>query len=177
MTQPLGIVMNGVTGRMGYHQHLVRSLLAIRHQGGVELSDGTRVVPEVMLVGRSEDKLREIAERHDLPAWTVDLDAALGDDDYTVYFDAQLTSAREGALLRAIDAGRHVYVEKPIATDLDTAVALAGAARDAGVKNGVVHDKLFLPGLIKLKRLVDGGFFGRVLSLRGEFGYWVFEGD
>jgi predicted dehydrogenase len=176
-TQRLGIVMNGVTGRMGYHQHLVRSILAIRHQGGVELADGTRVMPEVMLVGRNADKLRELSERHELPVWTTDLDAALADDDYSVYFDAQLTSARESALMRAIDAERHVYVEKPIATDLAGAVALARAAGAAGVKHGVVHDKLFLPGLIKLKRMVDSGFFGRVLSLRGEFGYWVFEGD
>jgi predicted dehydrogenase len=177
MTQRLGIVMNGVTGRMGYRQHLVRSILAIRHQGGVELSDGSRVIPEVLLVGRNEHKLREIAERHELPAWTTDLDAALADDDYSVYFDAQLTSARESALMRAIDAGKHAYVEKPIATDLEAAVALAEAASAAGIKNGVVHDKLFLPGLIKLKRLVESDFFGRILSLRGEFGYWVFEGD
>jgi predicted dehydrogenase len=177
MTQRLGIVMNGVTGRMGYRQHLVRSLLAIRHQGGVELSDGSRVMPEVMLVGRNEHKLREIAERHELPRWTTDLDAALADDDYSVYFDAQLTSARESALMRAIDAGKHAYVEKPIATDVEAAVALAEAAGAAGIKNGVVHDKLYLPGLIKLKRLVDSDFFGRILSLRGEFGYWVFEGN
>jgi predicted dehydrogenase len=177
MTQRLGIIMNGVTGRMGYRQHLVRSILAIRHEGGVELSDGTRVLPEVVLVGRNADKLRDIAGRHDLTTWTTDLASALADEDYPVYFDAQLTSAREGALMQAIEAGKHAYVEKPIATSLDGAVALARAAQAAGVKNGVVHDKLFLPGLLKLKRLVDSGFFGRVLSLRGEFGYWVFEGD
>ncbi|MFI7606561.1 Gfo/Idh/MocA family protein [Micromonospora sp. NPDC049366] len=173
----LGVVMNGVTGRMGYRQHLVRSVLAIREQGGVALSDGTRVQLEPLLVGRNETKLREIAERHDLPRWTTDLDAALADADFPVYFDAQLTQVREKSLIKAMDAGRHVYTEKPTAESLTGALDLARHARRAGVKNGVVHDKLYLPGLLKLKRLVDGGFFGRILSVRGEFGYWVFEGD
>jgi predicted dehydrogenase len=175
--QVLGIVMNGVTGRMGYRQHLVRSILAIRERGGVELADGSRVQVEPLLVGRNETKLREIAERHDLTRWTTDLDAALSDDAYQIYFDAQLTQLREKALIRAMDAGRHVYTEKPTAETLDAALGLARHAERTGVKNGVVHDKIFLPGLLKLKRLVDGGFFGRVLSVRGEFGYWVFEGD
>ncbi|MEV4811746.1 Gfo/Idh/MocA family protein [Micromonospora avicenniae] len=173
----LGVVMNGVTGRMGYRQHLVRSVLAIREQGGVALSDGTRVQLDPLLVGRNATKLREIAERHDLPRWTTDLDAALADADYPVYFDAQLTQVREKSLIKAMDAGRHVYAEKPSAESLTAALELARHARWAGVKNGVVHDKLYLPGLVKLKRLVDSGFFGRVLSVRGEFGYWVFEGD
>jgi predicted dehydrogenase len=175
--QVLGVVLNGVTGRMGYRQHLVRSILAIRERGGVQLADGSRVQLEPLLVGRNEAKLREIAERHDLTRWTTDLDAALGDDAYQIYFDAQLTQLREKALTRAMDAGRHVYTEKPTAETLDGALGLARHAERTGVKNGVVHDKIFLPGLLKLKRLVDGGFFGRVLSVRGEFGYWVFEGD
>ncbi|MEU8299953.1 Gfo/Idh/MocA family oxidoreductase [Micromonospora sp. NPDC048909] len=173
----LGVVMNGVTGRMGYRQHLLRSVLAIREQGGVLLSDGTRVQLEPLLVGRNETKLREIAERHALPRWTTDLDSALADADYPVYFDSQLTQVREKSLIKAMDAGRHIYTEKPIAESLTGALELARHARRAGVKNGVVHDKLYLPGLMKLKRLVDGGFFGRILSVRGEFGYWVFEGD
>ncbi|MEV4198440.1 Gfo/Idh/MocA family protein [Micromonospora globbae] len=173
----LGVVMNGVTGRMGYRQHLVRSVLAIREQGGVTLADGTRVQLEPLLVGRNATKLREIARRHDLPRWTTDLDAALADADYPVYFDSQVTQVREKSLIRAMDAGRHVYTEKPTAESLTGALDLARHARRAGVKNGVVHDKLYLPGLVKLKRLVDGGFFGRILSVRGEFGYWVFEGD
>jgi predicted dehydrogenase len=176
-TQVLGVVMNGVTGRMGYRQHLVRSILAIRERGGVELADGSRVQLEPLLVGRNEAKLREIADRHGLTRWTTDLDAALSDDAYQIYFDAQLTQLREKALIRAMDAGRHVYTEKPTAETLDGALGLARHAQRTGVKNGVVHDKIFLPGLLKLKRLVDGGFFGRVLSIRGEFGYWVFEGD
>ena len=177
MTESLGVVMNGVTGRMGYRQHLVRSILAIREQGGVELPGGTRVQLEPVLVGRDGEKLAEIARRHGLSRWTTDLDAALGDESCPVYFDAQLTSVREKSIARAIDAGKHIYTEKPLAESVDGALALARRAAAAGVKNGVVHDTLYLPGLRKLKRLVDSGFFGRILSVRGEFGYWVFEGD
>lgn len=173
----LGVVMNGVTGRMGYRQHLVRSVLAIREQGGVELADGSRIQLEPVLVGRNADKLREIARRHGLERWTTDLDAALSDDGCPLYFDAQLTQAREKSLITAMDAGKHVYTEKPTAETLDGALDLARRAKAAGVKNGVVHDKLYLPGLLKLKRLIDSGYFGRILSVRGEFGYWVFEGD
>jgi predicted dehydrogenase len=173
----LGVVMNGVTGRMGYRQHLVRSVLAIREQGGVELSDGSRVQLEPLLVGRNADKLAEIADRHGLSRWTTDLDVALGDDSCPLYFDAQLTSVREKSILQAIDAGKHIYTEKPVAESVEGALTMARRAAEAGVKNGVVHDKLYLPGLLKLKRLVDSGFFGRILSVRGEFGYWVFEGD
>ncbi|ASO21958.1 putative dehydrogenase [Actinoalloteichus hoggarensis] len=176
-SQVLGIAMNGITGRMGYRQHLLRSILAIREAGGVTLSDGTRVMPEPILVGRSEQKLRELARRHKLDRWTTDLGEALAADDVSIYFDAQVTSAREEAVRRAVEAGKHVYTEKPTATSLAGAVELARVAAEAGVKTGVVQDKLFLPGLMKLKRLVEGGFFGRILSVRGEFGYWVFEGD
>jgi predicted dehydrogenase len=171
------IVVNGVTGRMGYRQHLLRSLLAIRADGGIALPDGTSIWPELVLVGRNPAKLAELAERHDLPDWTTDLDAALARDDVQVYFDAQLTQAREKAVRAAIAAGKHVYTEKPLADTAATALELAQAAREAGICHGVVQDKLFLPGLRKLKRLIDGGFFGRILSVRGEFGYWVFEGD
>jgi len=171
------VAVNGVTGRMGYRQHLVRSLLSIREQGGVRLSDGTLVCPEPVLVGRSEERLREIASRHGLDRWTTRLDEVLSDPSVEVYFDSQVTSAREESLLRAIAAGKHVYTEKPVAGSLEGAVRLARAARAAGITHGVVHDKLFLPGVIKLRRLVEAGFFGRVLSVRLEFGYWVFEGD
>ncbi len=174
---PIGIVMNGVTGRMGYRQHLVRSLLAIREQGGVALRDGTRLWPEPVLVGRNEAKLRDVAARHDLTEWTTDLDAALARPDVSIYFDAQVTSEREKAIGLAVAAGKHIYTEKPVATTLHGAVELARAADSAGVRHGVVQDKLLLPGLRKLDRLVRGGFFGRILSVRGEFGYWVFEGD
>ena len=172
----IGIVMNGVTGRMGTNQHLVRSVLAIREQGGVRGPRGT-IVPEPVLVGRDADKLARLAKAHDLTRYTTDLDEALAEPDVSVYFDALATSLRAPAVKRAVAAGKHVYCEKPIAADLDTALDLARAAEAAGVKNGVVQDKLFLPGLLKLKRLLDSGFFGQVLSVRGEFGYWVFEGD
>jgi predicted dehydrogenase len=173
----IGIVLNGVTGRMGYRQHLVRSLLAIREAGGLPLRDGTLLWPEPVLVGRDEAKLQAIAKRHGLTEWTTDLGAALARPDVEVYFDAQVTNAREKAIRAAVAAGKHVYTEKPTAGDLAGAVELARLADAAGVKHGVVQDKLFLPGLRKLDRLVKGGFFGRVLSVRGEFGYWVFEGD
>jgi len=171
------VALNGVTGRMGYRQHLVRSLLAIREQGGVQLEDGTTVYPEPVLVGRSDERLRAIASRHGLDRWTTNLDEVLADPEVEVYFDTQITSAREASLMRAIEAGKHVYTEKPVAGSLAGALRLARAARAAGVTHGVVHDKLFLPGVIKLRRLVEAGFFGRVLSVRLEFGYWVFEGD
>jgi len=171
----LTIAMNGVTGRMGYNQHLVRSILAIRADGGYRLPDGTVIWPEPVLVGRNHEKLKVIAERHGLDRYTTGLDEAL--DGADIYFDAQLTGLRVPAVERAIAAGAHVYIEKPSAPSTEDALYLARLARDAGVKSGVVQDKLFLPGLLKLKRLVEGGFFGRVLSVRGEFGYWVQEGD
>jgi predicted dehydrogenase len=171
------VALNGVTGRMGYRQHLVRSLLSIREQGGIPLDDGTTLYPEPILVGRSEERLRAIAERHGLSRWTTSLDEVLADPDVDVYFDTQVTSVRETALLRAIEAGKHVYTEKPIADSPEAAFRLADAAKAAGITNGVVQDKLFLPGMIKLRRLIKEGFFGQVLSVRLEFGYWVFEGD
>ena len=170
------VAINGVTGRMGYRQHLVRSLLKIREQGGVPLPGGASIYPEPVLVGRNEARLREIAERHGLERWSTRLDEVLADPGVEVYFDTQVTSAREDALLRAIAAGKHVYTEKPVAGSLDGALRLARAARAAGITHGVVQDKLFLPGVIKLRRLVREGFFGRVLAVRLEFGYWVFEG-
>lgn len=173
----VGIVMNGVTGRMGYRQHLVRSILAIRDQGGLPMPDGTVVRPEPILVGRNEAKLAAIAKQHNLDSWTTDLDEALADASAAIYFDAQVTSRRVESVRKAVAAGLHVYTEKPIAENTEAALDLARVAAAAGVKVGVVQDKLFLPGLLKLKRLVDGGFFGRILSVRGEFGYWVFEGD
>ncbi|MFF9894861.1 Gfo/Idh/MocA family protein [Streptomyces longispororuber] len=171
------VAMNGVTGRMGHRQHLVRSLLALREQGGLDLGDGRVLWPEPVLVGRREAALRALADRYGLEHWSTELGAVLADPAVDVYFDAQVTAAREEALRAAIAAGKHVYTEKPTATTLTGALDLARRARAAGVRHGVVQDKLFLPGLRKLKRLVDGGFFGRILSVRGEFGYWVFEGD
>ncbi len=175
--QRIGIIMNGVTGRMGTNQHLIRSIVAIRQQGGVEIGPGERLYPDPILVGRNPGKLRALAEAHGIQRWTTDLQAALANPEDTIYFDAQTTSLREEAVRAAIAAGKHVYCEKPLATDLRGALQLARLARQAGVKNGIVQDKLWLPGLLKLKRLVDSGFFGRILAIKLDFGYWVFEGD
>jgi predicted dehydrogenase len=173
----IGIIMHGVTGRMGMNQHLIRSVLAIRDQGGVALRDGSRLVPDPILVGRNADKVEALAKAHGVGRWTTDLDTALADPEDTLFFDAASTQLRPALLGKAIDAGKHVYCEKPVAETFDEAVAIARHAKAKGVKNGIVHDKLDLPGLAKLKRLRDSGFFGRILSVRGEFGYWVFEGD
>ncbi len=171
------VIMNGVTGRMGYRQHLVRSILAIRDDGGIALPDGSRLTVEPILVGRNAEKLATLAAQHGVTDFTTSLDEALADHSATIYFDAQVTSERKKAILKAVGAGKHIYTEKPIAESVPEGIELVTAAREAGLINGVVHDKLYLPGLLKLKRLVDSGFFGRILSVRGEFGYWVFEGD
>ena len=173
----IGIIMHGVTGRMGMNQHLVRSVLAIRAQGGVRLSDGSYLVPDPILVGRNAGKVEALARAHGVERWTDDLDAALANPDDTLFFDAASTRLRPALLRKAIDAGKHVYCEKPVSEGLEEAVEIARHAREKGVKNGIVHDKLDLPGLVKLRRLRDSGFFGRILSVKGEFGYWVFEGD
>lgn len=168
--------MNGVTGRMGFNQHLMRSIVAIIQQGGVEVSPNRWVVPDPILVGRNEDKLKSVAEKSGVERWTTDLDSALADTDAPIYFDAQTTGRRADAVKKAVDAGKHVYCEKPCATSVASALELFELCQSKGVKNGVVQDKLWLPGILKLKHLIDNGFFGRILSVRGEFGYWVFEG-
>lgn len=173
----LGIVMNGVTGRMGMNQHLIRSIAAIRADGGVRLKSGDVVMPDPILVGRNEEKLATLARAHGIERWTTDLDAAIGNPRDEVFFDAATTQLRSVLVRKAIDAGKHIYCEKPIADNLVTAVDMASAARTRGIRHGVVQDKLFLPGLRKLKTVIDSGFLGRILSVRGEFGYWVFEGD
>src|SRR3954451_18380606 len=173
----IGIVMNGVTGRMGLNQHLVRSIVAIRQQGGVPMPDGTRLMPDQIVVGRDERKLKALAKRYGMDRVSTDLEGALSNDSDTIYFDATLTQLRAANVRRAIERGKHVYCEKPLSVSTDEALDLARLADQAGVKHGVVQDKLFLPGIRKLKRLVDAGYFGRILSVRGEFGYWVFEGD
>src|SRR5688572_4163795 len=173
----IGIIMHGVTGRMGMNQHLIRSILEIRRQGGVALTEGTRIMPDPILVGRNSRKVEELATRLGVARWSADLDAALRNDGDTVFFDAASTQLRPTLLRKAIAAGKHVYCEKPVATSLREAMDLYRAAQKAGIKHGVVQDKLWLPGMLKLKMLRDSGFFGRILSVRGEFGYWVFEGD
>ena len=173
----VGIIMNGVTGRMGTNQHLIRSINAIRAQGGVALDAATRIMPDPILVGRNAGKVEALAQAHGVARWTTDLDAALANPDDAIYFDAASTGLRPELIRKAIAAGKHVYTEKPVAPTVAEALDLCRRAEAAGVKHGVVQDKLWLPGLLKLKMLVDSGFFGRILSVRGEFGYWVFEGD
>jgi predicted dehydrogenase len=180
-TQRLGIIMHGVTGRMGMNQHLIRSICAIRAQGGVTLSNGDKVMPDPILIGRNAEKIEALAKAHGIGRWGTDLDQALTKQDDTVFFDAGTTQMRPTLLARALRAGKHVYCEKPIATTLAEAMDIAKTAQEAtkksGLKHGAVQDKLFLPGLRKLDMLRRAGFFGRMLSLRLEFGYWVFEGD
>jgi len=173
----VGVIMNGVTGRMGTNQHLARSINAIRAQGGVALPDGRRVMPDPILVGRNAAKVEALARAHGVSRWTTSLDAALAARDDAVYFDSASTGLRAQLIRKAIDAGKHVYTEKPVATTLDDALDLYRRAERAGIRHGVVQDKLWLPGIRKLRLLIDSGFFGRILSVRGEFGYWVFEGD
>ena len=176
-THKVGIIMNGVTGRMGTNQHLLRSIAAIIKQGGVKLSAFETIMPDPILVGRNAVKLQQLAARAGVTRWTTNLDEALADARNVIYFDSQTTDRRADGVRRAIKAGKHIYCEKPIAVDTKTALELHRLAKKAGVKQGVVQDKLWLPGLMKLKELIHRGFFGRILSVRGEFGYWVFEGD
>lgn len=176
-TKRIGIIMHGVTGRMGMNQHLIRSVLAIRNQGGIALADGTQLMPDPIIVGRNASKVATLARKLGVERVSDDIDAALANPDDTIFFDAASTQLRPGLLRKAIDAGKHVYSEKPVSEGLEDAIAIARYAKEKSVKNGIVHDKLDLPGLRKLKRLRESGFFGRILSVKGEFGYWVFEGD
>ena len=169
--QRLGIIMNGVTGRMGMNQHLIRSICAIRDQGGVALKNGDRVMPDPILVGRNADRVAKLAKAHGISRWTTDLDAALKDKKDTLFFDAATTQLRAEVLKKAMKAGKDIYCEKPVSETLKDAIDLSRTAKKAGIKHGVVQDKLFLPGLLKLKMLIDSGFFGRILAVRGEFGY------
>lgn len=175
-THRVGIIMNGVTGRMGTNQHLMRSIVAIIQQGGVILNSEERIMPEVVLVGRNENKLKALAERSGIPTWSCDLDAVLTDEKYSLYFDAQTTGRRADAIKKAVAAGKHIYCEKPVSTSTQEALELFHLCEKAGLKNGVVQDKLWLPGMLKLKRLMENDFFGDILSVKGDFGYWVFEG-
>jgi predicted dehydrogenase len=176
-THHVGIIMNGVTGRMGSIQHLMRSIVAIMRQGGVRLNDREVVMPDPILVGRNAQRLEQLAASSGIVRWTTDLGKTLADAHNTIYFDAQVTNLRVPAIRAAIKAGKHIYCEKPTALTTDEAYELYLLAEEKGVKHGVVQDKLWLPGLIKLRLLRDSGFFGRILSVKGDFGYWVFEGE
>ncbi len=174
--ESIGIIMNGVTGRMGTRQHLIRSMVAIREQGGVQVGPNEFVMPEPLLVGRNAEKLQALCKEHGIEKYTTSLDDALAMPGYPIYFDSQITGRRFDSVKKAIEAGKHIYCEKPTGTTLEEAVELYRIAEAKGIKHGVVQDKLWLPGILKVKQLIDEGFFGRILSVRGEFGYWVFEG-
>lgn len=176
-THTVGIIMNGVTGRMGKNQHLLRSIVPIINQGGVKISEHETIMPKPVLVGRNETKLKKLSEESGVEDWTTDIEAVLADDQYQIYFDAQRTDLRVESVKKAVGAGKHIYCEKPSAVTTKEAVELFNVADEAGVKHGVVQDKLWLPGLVKLRQLRDQGFFGKILSVKGDFGYWVFEGD
>ncbi len=177
MIHTVGIIMNGVTGRMGLNQHLARSIYAIIQQGGIRISDDEIIMPKPLLYGRTSSKLEKISRDYGGLSWSTDLDSALSDPQYSIYFDAQTTDRRADAVRKAIAAGKNIYCEKPIANTFEEAYNLYQLALKSGLKHGVVQDKLWLPGMLKLKTLRDLGFFGKILSVRGEFGYWVFEGD
>jgi predicted dehydrogenase len=173
----IGIIMNGVTGRMGTNQHLLRSIVEIIKQGGVKIAPGETIMPDPILIGRDENKLRKLCYLSGITKMSTDLDETLKNPAYTIYFDAQTTGRRADAVRKAIKAGKHIYCEKPVAVSTKVAMELFELCTKAGLKNGVVQDKLWLPGILKLKHLIKQGFFGKILSVRGEFGYWVFEGD
>jgi predicted dehydrogenase len=173
----VGIIMNGVTGRMGTNQHLLRSIAEIIKQGGVKIGPGEIIMPDPILIGRDENKLKKLCAITGITKMNTDLDIALADPGNIIYFDAQTTGRRADAVRKAVKAGKHIYCEKPIAVSTAVALELYDLCTKAGLKNGVVQDKLWLPGIVKIKRLMQQGFFGEVLSVRGEFGYWVFEGD
>jgi len=172
----IGIIMNGVTGRMGTNQHLLRSIAEIIKQGGIKISPGEIIMPDPILVGRDIHKLEKLSQLSGVKKMTTNVDEALADPHNIIYFDSQTTGRRAEGVRKAVKAGKHVYCEKPIAIDTKTALELYELCKAAGLKNGVVQDKLWLPGIMKLKRLIQNGFFGEILSVRGEFGYWVFEG-
>ncbi len=171
------IAMNGVTGRLGQNQHLVNSIVAIRKEGGIALSNGDRLVPEPILIGRNAEKLEKLAAAHGVAEWSTDMAAVLADKSVDIYFDVAATAGRLGRTMEAIAAGKHIYLEKPVADTLEDALAIARAAHSAGLKNGVVQDKVFLPGFHKLRKVRDSGFLGRILSVKLDFGWWIFDGE
>lgn len=176
-THTIGIIMNGVTGRMGTNQHLLRSIIPIMNQGGVKISDNETIMPKPVLTGRSQSKLEKLSRESGIKDWSTDLDSLLNDNQYQIYFDAQRTDLRVESVKKAVAAGKHIYCEKPSAVTTEEAVEIYNVAKEAGVKNGVVQDKLWLPGLVKLGQLRDQGYFGEIISVKADFGYWVFEGD
>ena len=171
----IGIIVHGATGRIGATQHLANALAPIRAEGGL-VSGANRIMPRLLLAGRNATRLEEIARLHGGLEWTTDVDAALAKPAYSIFFDAAATEQRVAVLTKAIAAGKHIYSEKPAAPTVAEGLALLHAARARGLKTGVVEDKIYLPGLQKLRTLSADGFFGRVTGFRLEFGWWVFDG-
>lgn len=171
----VGIIIHGATGRIGATQHLANALVPIRTEGGV-ISGTGRIMPRLLLVGRNAARLDGIARHHGIAEWTTDMDAALAERDFSIFFDAAATRQRVPTLTRAIAAGKHIYSEKPVAPTVAEGLALLRAATARGLKTGAVEDKIYLPGLQKLRALATDGFFGRVTGFRLEFGWWVFDG-
>lgn len=176
-TRRLGIIMHGATSRIGTTQHLLNSLVPIRQEGGLPLANGDRLMPDPILVGRTPEKLRALAERLGLARWTTDLDAALADPQDELFFECAYGGGRAQLAHRALRAGKHIYLEKPVADSLAEVLELRAAAEAAGRKHAVMQDKIHLPGLVKLKTVLDLGTLGKLLSMKLEFGWWVFDGE
>ena len=176
-TRRLGIIMHGATSRIGTTQHLLNSLVPIIAEGGLPLANGDRLMPDPVIVSRSAEKAQALAERFGLARWSTDLDACLADPVNELFFECAYGGGRVELAKRAIAAGKHIYLEKPVAETLAEVLDLRETAERAGVKHAVMQDKIHLPGLVKLKTLIDIGFFGRIHGMRLEFGWWVFDGE
>ena len=176
MKKRLGVIVNGATGRIGFNQHLVRALLVLR-QDGIVADGGDAVFPDIFLVGRNPEKLRTVCSEFGIKNWTTDIESALSDANYPVYFDSTVTSARFANVALALQAGKHVFCEKPLAPTFEEAEQLVTLANKNKARNGVVMSHLWLPGMRKLKGLIDSGYFGQILSIKGDFGYWVHQGN
>jgi predicted dehydrogenase len=172
----LGIIVSGGTGRMGRGHHLP-ALTAIRAEGGLPLAGGDRLVPELFLVGRDNERLGELGRTFGIERYTTDLDQALSEPAYDVFFDSSVSRVRPALLLKAIRAGKHIYSEKPVATSAEQGVQILKEAESRGLKHGVVEDKLHMPGIKALRQLRDSGFFGRIIRFHLDFGFWVFDGE
>ena len=171
-TKNIQIIVEGATGRLGNNKHL-RALLNIRKEGGLLLKNGDRLMPEPVLLARNADKLQALAGQHNI-AWSTDREAFLADKTNEIYFDASVTAGRYERAASALRAGKHVYLEKPIAETLEQALDLASLAEKLKLKNGTVQDKLFLPSLLKLllpvsqlrPLQIDGSHCSRLLHSR-----------
>ena len=170
----IGVIINGATGRMGTAQHMA-NLLAIAAEGGLKLENGDRLIPNLLLVGRDAGRLAKLAAAHGNQRSTTNLQEALAGPDQ-IFMDCAATGDRPKRVRQAIEAGKHIHIEKPTAPTVDEAMDLARLADRAGVKHGVIQDKLFLPGFAKLMAVRNSGFFGRILSVKIDAGSWIFDG-